>query len=78
MNPVKGSKEYFQSVTVDHSKECMCIICAPRKEPRKYCPDCIAAAKHAYSDATTPCFFYDMCEWHRKQTPDAAKATHAG
>lgn len=30
------------------------------------CPDCRAAMKHAYSDATTPGFFYDRCEKHRK------------
>jgi hypothetical protein len=29
------------------------------------CPDCIAAKKHAYSDATTPGFFYTECEKHR-------------
>lgn len=29
------------------------------------CPDCRKAAKHAYSDATTPGFFYDTCEKHR-------------
>ncbi|MDE2105473.1 MAG: hypothetical protein KGL39_50060 [Patescibacteria group bacterium] len=29
------------------------------------CPDCIAAKKHAYSDATTPGFFYTECERHR-------------
>jgi hypothetical protein len=29
------------------------------------CPDCMAAAKHAYSNATTPGFFYPRCEKHR-------------
>lgn len=29
------------------------------------CPDCQRAARHAYSDATTPGFFYDKCERHR-------------
>ena len=30
------------------------------------CPDCQAAKKHAYSDATTPGFFYTECDKHRK------------
>lgn len=29
------------------------------------CPACEEAAKHAYSDATTPGFFYNKCEKHR-------------
>jgi hypothetical protein len=28
------------------------------------CPDCIAARKHAYSDATTPGFFSPYCSKH--------------
>ena len=32
---------------------------------RANCPDCQAAAAHAYSDATTPGFFYTECEKHR-------------
>jgi hypothetical protein len=32
------------------------------------CLDCDAAAKHSYSDATTPGFFYDKCEKHRAQS----------
>jgi hypothetical protein len=31
------------------------------------CPDCEAAAKHAYSDTTTPGFFHDKCEKHREK-----------
>jgi hypothetical protein len=31
----------------------------------KPCPDCVAARKHAYSDATTPGFFYTACDKHR-------------
>lgn len=41
------------------------------------CPDCCEAMKHAYSDATTPGFFYDRCEKHRKLpvgTPDIRNA----
>jgi hypothetical protein len=30
------------------------------------CADCEAAAKAAYSDATTPGFFHDKCTKHRK------------
>ncbi|HEX5426530.1 MAG TPA: hypothetical protein VFW94_23485 [Candidatus Acidoferrales bacterium] len=30
------------------------------------CPDCQAAKRHAYSDATTPGFFYTECDRHRK------------
>lgn len=30
------------------------------------CKDCDDCARHAYSDATTPGFFYDKCEKHRK------------
>lgn len=29
------------------------------------CPDCDAAKKHAYSDATIPGFFFATCEKHR-------------
>lgn len=39
---------------------------------RANCPDCIATKKHAYSDATTPGFFYTECEKHRRM-PDAPK-----
>ena len=41
------------------------------------CADCRAAMKHAYSDATTPGFFYDRCEKHRVlpvETPDIRNA----
>lgn len=31
------------------------------------CPDCDEAAKHAYSDATTPGFFYSKCAKHRSE-----------
>lgn len=31
------------------------------------CPDCQEAKRHAYSDATTPGFFYTECERHRKR-----------
>jgi phosphosulfolactate phosphohydrolase-like enzyme len=33
--------------------------------PDGACPACRAAARHAFSDATTPGFFYDKCERHR-------------
>jgi hypothetical protein len=33
---------------------------------RATCSDCRDCAKHAYSDATTPEFFYDMCSRHRE------------
>lgn len=32
------------------------------------CPDCQAAKRHAYSDGTTPGFFYTECDKHR--SPD--------
>jgi hypothetical protein len=32
----------------------------------RVCADCREAMRHAYSDATTPGFFYDRCERHRK------------
>jgi hypothetical protein len=32
----------------------------------RVCADCREAKRHAYSDATTPGFFYDRCEKHRK------------
>jgi hypothetical protein len=32
------------------------------------CPDCDEAAKHAYSDATTPGFFSPFCSKHRPST----------
>ena len=35
------------------------------------CPDCREAKAHAYSDATTPGFFYTECEKHRKTGEDA-------
>lgn len=41
------------------------------------CAGCRAAMKHAYSDATTPGFFYDRCEKHRTapvETPDIRNA----
>lgn len=31
------------------------------------CPDCDEARRHAYSDATTPGFFYPRCEKHRER-----------
>ncbi len=31
----------------------------------KDCPDCQAAKRHAYSDATTPGFFFTQCDKHR-------------
>ena len=34
------------------------------------CPDCREAMKHAYSDKTTPGFFYDRCEKHRRLPVD--------
>ena len=39
------------------------------------CADCDAAAKHAYSDATTPGFFSDKCSKHRAvaSSPDRAE-----
>lgn len=33
------------------------------------CLDCQAAKRHAYSDATTPGFFYAQCDKHRAQQP---------
>lgn len=36
------------------------------------CTDCLDAARLAYSDATTPGFFHDRCEKHRKSVLDAA------
>jgi hypothetical protein len=30
------------------------------------CEECDRAARHAYSDATTPGFFHDKCEKHRQ------------
>jgi len=38
------------------------------------CPDCDEAAKHAYSDATTPGFFYSKCERHRDPPQAALRA----
>jgi hypothetical protein len=32
----------------------------------RVCAECRAAMRHAYSDATTPGFFYGRCERHRK------------
>jgi TolA-binding protein len=40
--------------------------------PDTACSDCDEAAKHAYSDATTPGFFSPKCRKHRKA--DAAEA----
>lgn len=37
---------------------------ARNAEPVKACEHCIAAAKHAYSDATTPGFFRPYCATH--------------
>lgn len=65
----KGSQEYFEKVTVNHSKECNCLICFPRNN----CEDCKACARHAYSDATTPGFFYDKCERHRAIPTDTTE-----
>lgn len=33
------------------------------------CPDCRKATAHAYSDSTTPGFYYTKCEKHRLQHP---------
>ena len=41
------------------------------------CADCQAAMKHAYSDATTPGFFYDRCEKHRKLPVDSPDIRNA-
>jgi hypothetical protein len=35
--------------------------------PEEPCPDCDEAAKHAYSDATTPGFFSPICSTHQQQ-----------
>ncbi len=59
---MKGTAHYFASVEVNHSNECNCIICFPRNN----CQDCKDCARHAYSDGTTPGFFYDKCEKHRR------------
>lgn len=64
MNPVKGSKEYFQTLKVDHRPECVCIICAYQKGIA--CADCNDVARRSWSDATTPGFCYDKCDYHRK------------
>ena len=40
-------------------------------ESDKSCPDCDEAAKLAYSDATTPGFFYPRCRKHRESAPAA-------
>ena len=40
-------------------------------EQTAICADCRAARRHAYSDATTPGFFYTECDLHRKPTPDS-------
>ena len=37
----------------------------PRAFEAQSCPDCIEATKLAYSDTTTPGFYYDKCEKHR-------------
>lgn len=60
---VKGSKEYFQTVKVDHASHCECVICAYQKGIS--CFDCNEAKRHAYSDSTTPGFFFDKCDYHR-------------
>lgn len=39
------------------------------------CPDCAKARAHAYSDATTPGFFFTECEKHRTQPPKAKGAS---
>ena len=41
------------------------------------CPDCQAAKKHAYSDSTTPGFFYTECERHRRLLHPLPVATRA-
>ena len=41
------------------------------------CKDCDDCARHAYSDATTPGFFYDKCEKHRL-TPAAPPSLPSG
>jgi hypothetical protein len=33
----------------------------------RVCADCREAMRHAYSDATTPGFFFDRCDKHRKK-----------
>ena len=38
------------------------------------CADCNEAAKHAYSDATTPGFFSPKCSKHRDASPEPAPA----
>lgn len=38
---------------------------APVDQPER-CAECDACARHAYSDATTPGFFFDKCERHRR------------
>lgn len=40
--------------------------------PELPCPECQECKRHAYSDATTPGFFYDKCEKHREEVKDAA------
>ncbi len=37
------------------------------------CPDCCAEMRHAYSDATTPGFFYDRCEKHRRNDAEGTR-----
>jgi hypothetical protein len=39
---------------------------AKEESQRERCADCDACARHAYSDATTPGFFFDKCEKHRE------------
>lgn len=41
-------------------------------KPVAHCKDCDDCARRAHSDATTPGFFYDKCELHRKPQPIAA------
>lgn len=38
---------------------------AGKEVAEKDCPDCQAAKRHAYSDATTPGFFFTQCDRHR-------------
>lgn len=62
--------EYRRSTKSNESMEAyMKTIPAPPTDstkPLERCKDCDDCARHAYSDATTPGFFYDKCERHRK------------
>jgi len=56
---------------VDQLREMVEATCPA---PEANCADCDAVAKHSYSDATTPGFFYDKCEKHRRADIRAAVA----